>query len=383
MNTKRKLLYILISIVILAVWAHGYYYGQYVRCNFNSVSVRMHSSDMLTKQDILIALENEKIKGTEDTPVITAWKQADGQKLEYEELATAANLSVIEFWGDVTQVMPIKLVRGSIMTKEDETGCMIDENTAYRLFRTNDAVGRRLTYQGKSYCIRGVIKAREEVLIIPVTDDKNSYSNLEFVYSSKESGKKNVSDFMEENGLADDYTIVEGCFYAQLLQLASGLPLWLLGLFLLYQFVITGKKFRVWFSQRINQRKYNTKKRKKSMMCPEIKNLLEKTGLFFIFAITVLLFTRLMSGFIFPIPERYIPTRWSDFSFWIKLVKEMRKQLAALEYLAPATKDILLFHAVKRCVVSSLITSALTVIFMTRIRADAKYSAVCGMIDMR
>lgn len=186
---KRKLLYILIFMTALTVWAYGDYYGRYMKSNFDSVSVRLQD-DAIAKQDILLALENEKIKETENIPVITAWKQVDDQNMECNELGTKASLSVIEFWGEVTEVMPIKLVKGSIAANGDETGCLIDENAAYRLFRTRDAVGRSLIYQGKSYCIRGIIKAGEGLLILPVTDDKSAFSNLEFVYSKKESGKK-------------------------------------------------------------------------------------------------------------------------------------------------------------------------------------------------
>jgi len=317
---------------------------------------------MLTKEDILIALENEKIKGTKDIPAITAWKRVDDQKFECRELATTANLAVMEFWGDVTQVMPVKLLRGSIITKEDETGCMIDENAAYRLFRTKDAVGRRLTYRDKSYRIRGVIHAGEDVIILPVTDDKNSFSNLEFVYSKKESGKKNVNEFMEENGLTKDYTIVEGCFYARLLQIASGLPLWLFSMALLYMLVKVSREEMFAFLQNASHNTVKGKQKEKIMKCLNIKGLLEKAGILAIFVIAAVLFARMAAVFITPVPDRYIPTRWSDFSFWANEIKKIRKQRIALEYLAPATRDILLFKAVRRCIASGLITSVLIII---------------------
>jgi|GEM_PF-1800054 len=361
MKIKRKFLHTLMAAVILTVWAYGFYCGQYVKSYFNSVSVRMHN-DMLTKEDILIALENEKIKGTKDIPAITAWKRVDDQKFECRELATTANLAVMEFWGDVTQVMPVKLLRGSIITKEDETGCMIDENAAYRLFRTKDAVGRRLTYRDKSYRIRGVIHAGEDVKILPVTDDKNSFSNLEFVYSKKESGKKNVNEFMEENGLTKDYTIVEGCFYARLLQIASGLPLWLFSMALLYMLVKVSREEMFAFLQNASHNTVKGKQKEKIMKCLNIKGLLEKAGILAIFVIAAVLFARMAAVFITPVPDRYIPTRWSDFSFWANEIKKIRKQRIALEYLAPATRDILLFKAVRRCIASGLITSVLIII---------------------
>lgn len=374
---KRKLLYILIFMTALTVWAYGDYYGRYMKSNFDSVSVRLQD-DAIAKQDILLALENEKIKETENIPVITAWKQVDDQNMECNELGTKASLSVIEFWGEVTEVMPIKLVKGSIAANGDETGCLIDENAAYRLFRTRDAVGRSLIYQGKSYCIRGIIKAGEGLLILPVTDDKSAFSNLEFVYSKKESGKKNVRDFMEENGLADDYTIVEGCFYARLIQVASGLPLWLLGFSLLYLLAREGRKRRIWLLQKKNQQTDGTKDEIKR---PGIKKILKMTGVFIIYAITVLLYAGLIKNFTIPIPERYFPTRWSDFPFWTKQFKEIHEQVAALKYLAPATKDILMFQAIRRSLASSIITSALTIICILQMRKYYCFTWEMGKTD--
>lgn len=363
-NKKSKLLCVILSLAVLVIWGYGYYYGQYVRSNYNSVSVRMQETTV-TKQDIITALDNEHIKGTEDIPVITAWKQVDEQDFECPELATTAKLSVIEFWGDAAQVMPITLVKGNMITSEDQTGCMLDENTAYRLFRTRGVIGRTLTYQNKSYCIRSIMKAKEEVLILPITDDSNTYSNLEFVYDNKEEGEQYVRAFLQQNGLGDNYTIVEGCFYARLIPMTLAFPLWLLGFFLLSQLVGKG---RIRIEQlQMSKRKIEGEgvQKKIPVRFLRIKKLLGNIGVSLILVIAVLLFLRLMTKFMLPIPERYIPTKWSDFSFWVKRWEELREQLHALEYLSPVTKDIILFQAIWRCALFSLITSALALILMT------------------
>lgn len=368
---KSRLLYIFISVALLIVWSYGYYYGQYAKSHFNAVSVRMREA-AVTWHDIQIALENEEIKGKSDIPVITVWEKSDEKRFECQELATTANLPVIEFLGDVTQVMPFKLVSGSIITPADESGCLIEENAAYRLFRTKYAVGRRIDYESKSYIIRGIIKAKEELVIIPVIDEKNAYSNLEFVFGNKESGKQNVEAFMKENGFSDDYTVVEGCFYAGLIQIIPGLPLWILCFYLLYKLMKEGKEISGYLVKEIKL-KLKIKEIKKSVKRTlNINKLLESVGVFAAFIITVILFIRLTTEFVMPVPERYIPTRWSDFAFWTKQFKEAGKQILALEYLPPVTKDILLFQAIRRCITSGIITSVLTLVMIIQ-RRNALY----------
>lgn len=365
MNMKRKLLYLLLSLAVLTIWGYGNYYGQYAKSNFSSVSVRMQEAS-ITKQDILTALVNEEIKGTKDIPEVTAWKQLEDLSFEYPELATTASLSVIEFWGDMTQIMPIKLVIGSIMTSEDDTGCIIDENAAYRLFRTREAVGRVLTYQSQSYCIRGVIQAKEEVVILPITVDENHYSNLELVYDNKESGKQYVLDFMQLNGLGEDYAIVEGCYYAKLIQMSSILPLWVLGIFLLYKLFSEGRKMRMGSLQKQTQKLEDIKIQKESLMIYlKRKRLLDKIVFSIIFTFTVFLLLRLMTEFMIVLPERCIPTRWSDFSFYTKRFNEFREQLLTMKYISPVTKNILMFQAIKRCAIFNLIASVATMILVT------------------
>ncbi len=334
---KRKLLYLLLSFAVLMVWGCGIYYGQYIKLNYTSVSVRM-SEASVTKQDILTALEYEAIKGTKDIPLITAWIQIDNQRFEYPELATSVNLSVIEFWGDINQIMPLQLLTGSIITPEDNTGCVIDENAAYQLFRTKDAVGRYITYQDQSYCIRGVVRTKEKVVIIPVPEAENTYSNLEFVYANKERGEQNAQDFMQQNTQVEDYTIVEGCFYARLIQMLSVLPPWLLGFAILYQLAKECWKRR-------RQRK--------------------QVAFLMISFCIVLLLLSWMIEFRIALPERWIPTRWSDFTFWMERWQELVKQLEKLEYLEPVTKDILLFQALRRCATFHIITLVAAVILVT------------------
>jgi hypothetical protein len=249
----------------------------------------------------------------------------------------------------MNQIMPIQLVRGSMITSEDDNGCMIDENAAYRLFRTRDAVGRYLTYQDQSYCIRGVIHAKQEVIIIPVPEEDNAYSNLELVYTNKERGEQYVRDFMQQNALGDDYTIVEGCYYGQLIQMLTGLPSWLLGFSILYQLVREGWKRGLQFQTEIQWR----------------GRRFLKAIIFMIFILGVLFLLGWITEFRIVFPERWIPTRWSDFSFWIERWQEASKQQEELEYLVPVTKDILLFQALRRCIASSLVTLVAAVVLVT------------------
>jgi len=320
------------------IWGSGIYYGQYIEENYQSVSVRMKGVTV-AKQVLLRALENEEKKGTADIPSITAWNRSEKQTLKNEELATKASARIIEVYGDMKQVYPMTLTEGTLPYSEDYEGCVIDENSAYELFRTSSATGNFITYQNKKYCIRGVIKAEEPMMLIHIYQGNNTYSNLELEYEDKENGGQLAENFISQNSLADtaSYTLIEGSFYARTLKLFYRIPAWFLGFYMLYRLMKC-----IW----------------KRRTLP-----LQVVILLLVF-MSVWLVLQWLMEFQFYIPERLIPTRWSNFTFWIEKFTAFRNQLKQITYLTPVPKDVILINCVRRCICYVSVTFTCMVVFV-------------------
>jgi hypothetical protein len=337
MISKQKIGFLIIlSLAVFIIWGSGIYYGQYIKENYQSVSIRM-KSDEVTKHMLLRALENEKEKGAKEIPGITAWNRLEDQVIENQELYTKSKVHLIEVYGDVKQVYPIELTSGSIPASDDYQGCLIDDNSAYELFHTSDAVGNFLTYQNKRYCIRGIIISQDSLCIFPVYEDNKTYSNLELVYEDKENGKKLAEEFMLQNSLGSSYTCIEGCFYANLLRILYRAPAWFLGFVLLVRIL----RF-LWYRRSLP---------------------LQVLALVLLF-IVVWTALRWLMEFQLYIPERLIPTKWSDFTFWTEKYRSFQNQRREITYLMPNPKDVILIQYVRRCINYSLIALAGMIAFV-------------------
>lgn len=337
---KKRPLIILLSLAALILWGSGIYYGQYIKEHYQSVSIRM-KEDRISEQKIITALKYEEIKSSKSIPSISAWNRLEEQIITNKELAITYKTQLIEVYGDIKQVYPMRLTSGNLLTAKDYEGCMIDQSVAYKLFGTVDPVGNIITYKNKQYYIRGIIKSPEPVVFIQINDIKHTYSNIELVYEDKENGQELANAFMSQNNLAGSYTVLDGSFYAGILDGLYKAPAWFLGFYMLCQILRA-----IW----------------------KRRTLPLQVFIFLLGFVSVWMVLRWMLEFQIYIPESLIPTKWSDFSFWIEKYKEFRKQIDQIKYLTPTIKDINFIRYAKRCIYYTMISFAGMWIFATHIR---------------
>lgn len=321
---------------MLIFWGNGMYYGQFIKNNYQSVSIRIHGEGVPLRI-IERAVDNEVMKNTSRIPTITAWNCLIEQQVKNTVLSTSAKTRLLEVCGDMRQVYPMELVRGIIPIKDDSNGCLVDNNTAYELFQSLDVIGNILTYQGKEYCIRGIINTQERLVIIPKVGENHSYMNLELVYEDKENGEQLANEFIVQNSLASSYTVIDACFYSGIIGLFYLLPAWILGLYLLLIMVKSIWKRRTLQIQFI---------------------------LYLIIFLVAWKGIRWVMDFQFSLPDRLIPTRWSDFDFWIRKYQDIYDQMKEFVYLIPVPKDIFLSRYAKRCIFYTLISTICSICFI-------------------
>ncbi|MBE5967481.1 MAG: ABC transporter permease [Lachnospiraceae bacterium] len=320
-NIKQNICFFLLFTAVYLLWGTAVYYGQYVVEHYQSVSIRMKGGTV-SQRELMQMVEQEKENKNQEFAGISAWNQVENQSLESDRLGTKAEVRLIEVYGVIEKVYPVELISGYTPAADDAEGCLIDEATAYKLFRTADSVGNALVYKNKTFYVRGILRCSEEVcLIIPGSEEKN-YSNLELTFTDGDNRGQLAADLMRQYGSTGGYTLIDGYLIAKSLSLVYRLPAWLLGFILLYDLLAV-----LWKRRRIP---------------------LQVIALVLIIVcLWPLLFW--MMEYEFYLPQQLIPTKWSDFSFWSRKYAAFLEWKEAMAYIIPSYRDVLLKKDIRGC----------------------------------
>lgn len=289
-----------------------------------AVGVRLKGKG-ITKSKLSMALKEKS--GNEVYPQeVTAWLRIGEARIENKFLKRSKKVPVVLTAGNMYRTVPMVLVSGNFVYPADKKGCVIDTKTAYDLFGTELAVNNIVTYEKKDYIIRGIVKTGLPVFLIQGQSNRIEYNNLELTYKEEERGETLTEEFLFINGVTD-YVIIDGYFFGQLAESILKLPVWMLYIFASYRIL------KIYFR----------KKRKLSL----------KAFVLYASLIVMLLFGYGMVLYHFTgnpvyIPEKLIPTKWSDFDYWTGQYQNIKSQIQQIRYLNPNPKDIYLTEEVGR-----------------------------------
>lgn len=348
---RKKFKIMIMFILILISWGCSVYLERFAMQNYSGVSVRLEGEGVL-QGELENAVKQEQSKedsGDEASVQVTAWSRGSRITIKNTNLNTSAQTRVIQVYGSMAKVCPMKLLYGNFCYEEDMQGCVIDEKTAYDLFRNKNVVGNSITYNSKQYIIRGVVKSKEQMVLILDNKKNTSFSNLELLFSDMENQEESAKNFITNYQLSSGYmTIVEGNFYAKLLHNTVLLP----------AIVIWGYFLILAGSQAF-------KRRTIPLQCIFYLSL-------FLF-ISILLFNNKQLQFYYP--DRLIPTRWSDFNFWGRVFTEWKNKLYDFSYLLPLPKDKILKNTIILCNLMSALTIVQLLVFIPFLKEKSNEGA--------
>lgn len=344
---RRHLRLCAVLMILLLSWGYALHLSGWLQTEYQGLSVRMHGST--TKEALFHAVSKN---ADESILRVSAWTRNEVLgTINNQELETSARVRRIAVYGDMRDVCPMELLYGGIPAMVDEAGCVIDADTAWSLFHHKDVTGADVQIGGKTYIVRGIVRAKEAMILF--RDEKAEYENLEIACSNTEEAGILVATFLYRYGLAAEYTIVENGFYGKLTVGLSGLPGWIIGAASLLALLKQAWKRRSVPLQLI-------------LLC-------------FAMAGTFCLLKWLLEFHLYW-PGRFLPTRWSDFTFWPELAKAQTEYFESLSFLQPVPKDMQWFSAVRRLFVS-LTVSCATAVYLLRtgkMRVGEHYD--CGSI---
>ena len=319
----------------------------FFKSQYQAVSIRLLPGGEVTEQQIKNALKMEHDRNSDSIPELAIWEQYEKAEIKNESLGRSVKVKPVLVSGNMDLVVPFELVSGNLTYEEDSKGCVIDADTAYELFGTESADGNTVTYQNKTYYIRGVVKAAESLFLSQDAGTDVKYSNLELLYTDQERGEEFASNFMVQNGLGSDFITIDGYFYSRMINTVLGLPLWLL---LMAVFISIVKRFL--HCQR-------------SVSKPKI---IVYGGLciFLMIGFTQLLYQ--FAGAPFYLPEKLIPAKWSDFNHWENQYQLIKNQMQQIRYITPNPKDVLLMDELLKLPYQFFLTTVLYVTALIQVR---------------
>lgn len=290
-----------------------------LRSQYKATSVRL-TKEGITQQEIENALADEESRGSSSIPEVSAWSWCDKAEIKNNELKRSVRITPVTVYGDMGLALPMTLICGNLVYKEDRMGCVLDAETAYELFGVEKADGNIVTYQNSSYYVRGVVKTKYPMFLIQGADS-TKYSNLELLYQDKERGEEFAQDFMYQNGLGTDFVIIDGYFYSRMISKLLGMPLWF---FFLAGTILIMREYL-----------HNAAKLK-----PLTFAFYGLIGALIILGYGILLHQATGNPFYFP--EKLIPSKWSDFDYWVRQYNLIKEQILQMKYLPPNPRDIYL-----------------------------------------
>ena len=335
---KVKLFCCVAAVLTLLIWLRSLYMADGIKQLYRTVSIRIHGTGVdAGSLDRAVANEMEK---KQEAPEVTAWNPGGSKTVTNRNLMRKTKIPVIYVRGDMQSAAPVTLAAGSYAYAEDEEGCVIDTESAWLLFGTSDAAGNPVMIEEERYLVRGVVRSDQPVIMIQDTKDTARFTNLELKYQDTEWGQKYGEEFIYQNGLADQYTIVDGSFWGKLVNWMVRLPLWIAVFIIMSSWGI--------------KKCFDTGNR-----LGKSRGLEPYTGYLLAAGFCILLTGFLIRfwGSPFYIPARWIPDQWSDFEYWSGLYKTIGEEWRTIRYLAPNLKDVVLVDSMRQCFWETVLVS--------------------------
>lgn len=210
------------------------------------------------------------------------------------------------------------------LDREDYEGCLVDEEMAWELFGSVDVEGEKVTCEGKDYTIRGVVPGNKKLFAFAV-DGRQPKQQTETgtAMETPENVLNRITLQMPEGKTVQElhsewnnsYNMSARLMDLELLQGVGGfcmllVPVSLCACLLWYLY----RRFR------------------------KQEHPFWKVGIAVLAVLLLALFGMFLKNWI-QIPDEYIPTRWSDFSFWSELWNEKKEAAQLLRQMPKTVMD--------------------------------------------
>ena len=253
--------------------------------------------------------------------------------LENPDLNRHAAAELIVAAGELNLIAPNALTLGSLPYAGDSSGCVISRKTAETLYSSREALGQILYYEDTPYVIRGILDLNQELCVIQ-GNSQQSYSNLLALAPGLPLSvvRQKLTALLPGGQTA----ILEGGLYYSLGSIFLWFPCWIL----LYFLLKTARSGLQTLQHRLPQ----------APLTPLLRELLRDLPILLGFTGACLILLACLH-----FSDDYIPTAWSDFSFWTGLLTQKTEQFLGLTKTALSFRDLRILGSLLGLLVSSIL----------------------------
>lgn len=205
---------------------------------------------------------------------------------------TAADTTCIGYSGTAADCLPADYVQGSAPGAVGQQ-CAVSTGLAWLLFGSNDILGQTVTLNRTDYTISGVFTAKTGILLYPA---RSGFTHAALRGISTDAPKADAAQWAADAGLPTLQHLDYGPQKVWLARALCHLPAVLVGFCLLASFL---------------------------GLAHSAPPIIRHTAYF----AAALAFALLVPTFLQSLPGWLIPGRWSDFSFWPRLIQQIQNEI--------------------------------------------------------
>lgn len=292
-DQRRWWRFILLSSVAIICFSGAVYQAQRFAGLSGSVLARYKEPSLIINE-VEDALENARAH-TGTVLDATLWLRYEDQSV-LNEWNREVTLPVLLVNGDGKLAYPSYYMMGDSPVRGDAKGCAVDQKAADALFGSQNVLGNVLAWEGHLYIIRGIIKGMDGIVIIQADEgDERKFNTLALRVPPEANGREVVESFVFSNGLAMPDAILDAPFRIQFMEAVALLPAWIIAITLIVKMITRTVRLRA---------------TPILCLCAAIATVA---------IAAIILYAAQFSP---PWPERFIPTKWSDFTFWKELISQ-------------------------------------------------------------
>lgn len=329
----KPIVNIILMFALVMCWGLTIGYSENIKPSREVINFFFEESNVTTSK----VKELKEIKKDVD---IVGWREDSLQTVINPDLSrTASELKVLLIKGDSSLIL-----NSVFLFEDDKQGCLIDEDTAYKLFGSKNAIGRELQFSDRTLVVRGIHKETKANLILQLLDDEEVKLDGISLDGSKFTLTE-MKDFKMQSGL-QELPIKGGIYYTVSKMMSMIIPIIILILLL--------SKVGI-----------NLLKERK-------KPVLFIIYLAVAFAIIIIFFK--ITNIKIQIPLDMIPNKWSDFDFWGELWDEFTKKIEYVIYMKKYGVDIYNIENLFKTLFYSILSIVLFIVNLKLVKInDIKY----------
>ena len=296
-------------------------------------------------------LQNEKKNGGAVTDA-AIWLElnvpVEGGRILEGTSPRTARLTMLLVYGNASYAYLAAYRSGACPAPGDSAGCALDRMAADQLFGGEDVLGCRLTIDGKTRVVRGIMEGDEGVVITQADEQSDErFGAAALLVTPGIDGEQAAALFFSALGISPD-AVIDTPFFAPFVHTLSLLPAWVLCAVVILRMLRRTSALR---------------------LTPAIRLCTAAVALF---SVALLLWA---AQFAFVFPDRLIPTKWSDFSFWSQRAEQLSDTLQHIRTLEPLLCDLQHESAARGCALTAAGACAFFIVALrtSRIRSIGSY----------